>query len=66
MALPLFLVPQHKIKLCTYKKMKRHLVTSITTRICVVSKHYIAGKLSSASWGKEFHQSIDIVKVTSI
>ena len=64
MALPL--VSQHKDKLCTYKEMKRHLVISITTLICVVLKEYIVGKLSGASWGKEFHQSIDIVKVTSI
>ena len=66
MALPLFLVSQHKEKLCTHKEMERHLVISITIRIFVVLKDYIVRKLSGASWDKEFHQSIVIVKVTSI
>ena len=66
MALALFLVSQHKDKLCTSKEMKRRLVILITIRICVVLKDYIAGKLSGVSLGKEFHQLIDIVNAKSI
>ena len=66
MALPLFVVYQHKERFCKYRGMKNRSATSIITHTCVILKDYIVRRLFSASRGKEFCQLIDIGMVPGI